>query len=53
MEWCICPDCGGPAIEVSYLKGTDCSECGHITAADAIKLARRKQRKAEEAKRES
>jgi hypothetical protein len=23
MEWCICPQCDGPATEVGYLYGTD------------------------------
>ena len=47
-DWCICPGCDGNAVEIGYLKGTDCPKCGRLTAADAIRLARRRQRRAEE-----
>lgn len=51
-KWCICPNCGGPAAEVGFLKGIDCPnpKCGHVTASQLVALARRRQRQAEEAK---
>lgn len=50
-KWCICPNCGGNAIEISPLKGIDCPNCGHITARQLFKLmARIMRRGAEEAK---